>query len=84
MFHFELFLTKALLKRLARVCVKTGKSLASAYIQPLANTTLTFSVEFFLRWQGALTTGKSIAECIGPILFGFLFEVRRDRDPQPG
>ncbi|CAL1160170.1 unnamed protein product [Cladocopium goreaui] len=24
--------------------------------------------------QGALTTGKSIAECIGPILFGFLFE----------
>ena len=48
MFHFELFLTKALLKRLARVCVKTGKSLASAYIQPLANTTLTFSVEFFL------------------------------------
>lgn len=25
--------------------------------------------------QGSLTTGKSIAECIGPILFGFLFEV---------
>ena len=34
----------------------------------------------FFCWQpampGALTTGKSIAECIGPILFGFLFEAR--------
>lgn len=48
MFHFELFLTEALLKRLAWVGVKIGKRLASAYIQPLANTTLTFSVEFFL------------------------------------
>ena len=37
-----------------------------------------YNLVFVGNLQGALTTGKSIAECIGPILFGFLFEAADD------
>ena len=73
--NVSLRFTEAMLKTLARVCIKTGTGFASANIQPLAicHVGILWTVS---RWQGALTTGKSIAECIGPILFGFLFEAR--------